>query len=109
MTNTNTVNTNWSEAQKQCNSYNKPYAKTVAIVTSHIGDDNDYSCYLQQAIFALMEAGKTDIALKLANTDSMLVAPRTKESLLEWHQREIRLNEEDARNKEAQLSSYYKD
>jgi hypothetical protein len=50
--------------------FNKPYQYAVAINTEHIGDDNDYSCFLLDAIMKLFPVDP-QMAFKLYRTDSM--------------------------------------
>jgi hypothetical protein len=46
------------KVRKSIAEYNKPGKPTVAINTLHIGDDNDYSCFLSGVVFELYKAGK---------------------------------------------------
>jgi len=58
--------------QKMIAEFNKPYQTAVAINCDHIGDDNDYSCFLYRVIRELYKSGKKEMAYKLALTDPML-------------------------------------
>lgn len=66
---------------KEIISYNRPHKTTVAIDCRHIGDDNDYSCFLADCIYKLWLYGEKKTALKLANTDPMLVENFTADGL----------------------------
>ncbi len=61
--------------------FNKPHQCAVAVNATHIGDDNDYSCFLFRAWFALWLSGNKELALELANTDPMLNNQFTMEEL----------------------------
>lgn len=60
--------------------FNKPYQTAVAINCDHIGDDNDYSCTLFIVVRKLWAAGEKELAVTMANTDSMRLEPVTVES-----------------------------
>jgi hypothetical protein len=60
--------------------FNKPYKTAVAINCDHIGDDNDYSCVLFVVARKLWAAGEKQLAVTMANTDSMRLEPVTVES-----------------------------
>ena len=57
---------------EQIEQFNRPNKRAVAINCDHIGDDNDYSCFLSSVIVNLYKAGHKQQALDLMNTDSML-------------------------------------
>jgi hypothetical protein len=45
----------------------------IKINTGHIGDDNDYSCFLSGIIYKLWLGGHIEEAFRLLNTDTMVV------------------------------------
>lgn len=57
--------------KSQIAAFNEPYKQAVAINCYHIGDDNDYSCFLTGCTFALWKAGEKDKAYRLATTDPL--------------------------------------
>lgn len=63
----------WVESNlKLMREFNKPHMGTVAVNTTHIGDDNDYSVKLSQWVRALY-AINPEYAYQLFLTDPMLV------------------------------------
>ncbi len=72
--------------QEMISNFNKPYQSAVAINCDHIGDDNDYSCFLYRVIRELYKAGKKEMAYKLALTDSMIDNSLTFEEFEEMQQ-----------------------
>ena len=52
--------------------FNKPHQHAVAINTEHIGDDNDYSCFLLDVIMKLFPID-SKMAFSLYRTDSMAI------------------------------------
>ena len=57
---------------KEVKEFNRPNKYAVAINCSHIGDDNDYSCFLSDVISKLYSVDKK-LAWKLFRTDSMVI------------------------------------
>lgn len=96
--------------QKAISQFNEPYKPAVAINCVQIGDDNDYSCFLSTVIYALMDAGKKEMALRLANTDPMrdVSSPLTMEQLEDNYQHHQKFVAEQAEN-EAHYYRFYKD
>lgn len=70
--------------QDLINGFNKPYQTAVAVDASHIGDDNDYSCFLSDVVYTLWAAGNVEMAYKLYKTDPLGSPEATKESWLEY-------------------------
>ncbi len=68
----------------QTENFNKPYQTTVAIDTRHIGDENDYSCFLSKAVLELYKAGNKETAYTLALTDPMLCETMNMEEFELW-------------------------
>jgi len=54
-------------------SFNKPHQCAVAINTEHIGDDNDYSCFLFDVIMKVFPTDEK-MAFKLYKTDPMQIS-----------------------------------
>ena len=81
--------------------FNKPYQSAVAINCDHIGDDNDYSCFLYRVIRELYKAGKKEMAYKLALTDSMMDNSLTFEEFEEMQQDSERFEIEQKQADEA--------
>lgn len=65
---------------KEIESFNRPHQTTVAIDCREIGDDNDYSCFLAGCVYQLWLAGHKEKALRLANTDPMLISNYTEDT-----------------------------
>lgn len=84
--------------KKEMSEFNKPYKTAVAIDCAHIGDDNDYSCFLSNAIYELWKAGKKDIALTLANTDPMLINKWKPETLEQYELDHVKFLKEQEEN-----------
>ena len=61
-----------TEIKKMIDNYNRPHKETVAIYTEHIGDDNDYSCFLLDVIMKLYPVDPL-MAWKLYRTDPMVI------------------------------------
>lgn len=70
-------------------SFNKPYKTTVAIDCRHIGDDNDYSCFLSTAVLQLYKAGNKETAYLLAKTDPMLCNDMDMQYFEVWMQEKL--------------------
>lgn len=65
-------NTRREQARLMMSDFNRPHKPSVAVDTSHIGDDNDFSCFLSGIVVKLYKAGHIEDALKLANIDPMI-------------------------------------
>ena len=61
-----------ANVKKEVRDFNRPYKYAVAINCSHLGDDNDYSCFLSNVIEKLYTVDRM-MAWKLFRTDSMCV------------------------------------
>lgn len=61
-----------TRTREMINEFNKPYQSAVAINCCHIGDDNDYSCFLSRVCFELFVADKNKTAYDLFLTDPLL-------------------------------------
>lgn len=99
-----------AEVKAEISKFNEPYKPAVAINCIGIGDDNDYSIFLSSVIYALMDAGKKEMALTLANTDPMrdVSSPLTMEQLEDNYQHHQKFVAEQAEN-EAHYYRFYKD
>jgi len=53
--------------------FNEPKKYVVAINCAHIGDDNDYSCVLSDAVEKLYIVGEKELAHRMILTDTMIV------------------------------------
>jgi hypothetical protein len=84
--------------------FNRPYRCAVAVNCSHIGDDNDYSCFLFNCCFELWNAGKKEMAYRLFLTDPMLFPA------LDMNEFEQRMNDHVKFNKkqEEHQALYYR-
>lgn len=74
-------------AREAMGEFNAPNKLVVAINCVHIGDDNDYSCFLSECVYKLFKAGEFETALKLANTDPMLAKKYSAQEFSEAMQR----------------------
>lgn len=86
--------------------FNKPYKNIVAIDCRHIGDDNDYSCFLNGAVYELWLSGYKDRALQLYNTDPMSIKSHTKESFEISMQEKQKFLDEQKKQHEASYKRY---
>jgi hypothetical protein len=57
--------------QDLINNFNRPYQRAVAINCEHIGDDNDYSCFLSNVVEKLLPVD-AEMAYRLFKTDPFL-------------------------------------
>ena len=87
--------------------FNQPYKTTVAIDCRHIGDDNDYSCFLSDILLLLYKAGHKEQAYKLSLTDPMLCNEDTMQQFEERMQHYIKCEIETKENYEAYWRAYH--
>lgn len=74
---------------KETEDFNRPHKTTVAIDCRHIGDDNDYSCFLSKAVLQLYKAGNKETSYLLAKTDPMLCEDMNMEDFEAWMQERL--------------------
>lgn len=96
-------------SRKLAESFNKPYQTAVAIITEHIGDDNDYSCFLNGVLKELYKAGKVEMAYKLALTDTMSLEGLTLEQFKENMEYYLNCDKEREEHEKACSKSYSRD
>jgi hypothetical protein len=103
---------NKKDILKIMNEQNKPYKKAVTINCSHIGDDNDYSCFLYNVITILFKQD-TKLAYKMFLTDPMLINYDMSLEEFTKHmndriERDKKFDEED-KKREQNYNKYYRD
>ena len=102
--------TNYEQLQvnnaKIISEFNQPYKTVVAIDCSEIGDDNDYSCLLFEVVRELWAAGKKELAVKMANTDSMRSEKCTVESFEVEYNEWLQLKNEISETESAYQQTY---
>lgn len=77
------IQNRWLQVKNEIAKINKPHSPVVAVNSSWVGDDNDYSIFLFKCVLKIWESGEKQLALTLANTDPMLAIPLTMETLEE--------------------------
>ena len=87
-------------------SFNKPYQRAVAINTEHIGDDNDYSCFLFDAIMKLYPID-AKMAFKLYRTDSMAISEDMTFDIFKGHMQDAIKRHQEIMDMQEQSSRAY--
>lgn len=101
------VNPREEAVKKLIAQFNKPHQCAVAVNTLHIGDDNDYSCWLSSVVYALYTSGHEQKAFELFQTDPMNYEPSKENFDAAMERREQSIIEEKER--EEYYNRYYKD